>query len=121
MMAVARNLGGSIGLAAVASFQDARFDTHHWQINASLSANDPEVQRRVGGTAGMFGGGPEGLEAAMRSLDGQVMLQALVMTFNDMFLVSALIGAGVRAAGAFLRPPPAGRARRWRRCTDARA
>ena len=110
MMAVARNLGGSIGLAAIASFQDQRFDLHHWQLNAALVANDPEVQRHVAEASGMFGGGSEGFEAALRSIDGLVMQQAMVMTFNDMFLAMAVIGAIVTPLVIFLRRPEPGAA-----------
>jgi DHA2 family multidrug resistance protein len=110
MIAVARNLGGSIGLAAIASYQDERFDIHHWQINASLVANDPEMQRQVGETAAMFGSGSEATEAAIRSIDGEVMLQALVMTFNDMFLILAVIAVVFVPFVILLRAPPRGAA-----------
>jgi DHA2 family multidrug resistance protein len=110
MISVARNLGGSIGLAAIASFQDARFDVHHWQINASLAATDPEMQRRVSETAAMFGGGPEATDAAIRSIDGQVMLQALVMTFNDMFLLLTVVAMVFVPLVMLLRTPPPGSA-----------
>jgi DHA2 family multidrug resistance protein len=110
MIAVARNLGGSIGLAAIASYQDERFDIHHWQINSSLVANDPEMQRRVGETAAMFGSGSEATEAAIRSIDGEVMMQALVMTFNDMFLILAVIAVVFVPFVILLRAPPRGAA-----------
>jgi DHA2 family multidrug resistance protein len=108
LIAVARNLGGSIGLAAIASLQDRRFDLHHWQINATLSASDPNMQHRVGEVAGMLGGGPEGVTAAMRTLDAEVMLQALVMTFNDMFLILAVISLVVVPLVLLLRTPKPG-------------
>jgi DHA2 family multidrug resistance protein len=108
MLSVARNLGGSIGLAAIASFQDERFDLHHWQINASLAATDPEMQRRVMESAAMFGGGPEANDAAIRSIDGEVMLQALVMTFNDMFLIMAVIATVFVPLVMLLRAPARG-------------
>lgn len=104
LMAVARNLGGSIGLAAIASFQDQRMEFHHWQINASLMANDPEIQQQISAATGRFGGGPEGLEAAYRTLDGEILLQALVMTFNDMFLVLAAISLVILPLVLLLRP-----------------
>jgi DHA2 family multidrug resistance protein len=108
MIAIARNLGGSIGLAAISGFQDQRFDLHHWQINAGLSANDPELQNWVAGTGRLFGGGPEAMDAAVRSIDGEVMLQALVMTFNDMFLVLTLIALVFVPLVFLLRAPPPG-------------
>ncbi len=45
LSSVARNLGGSIGLAALASFQDQRFDFHHWTIHSAIGG------QRSGGAA----------------------------------------------------------------------
>lgn len=103
LMSVARNLGGSIGLAAIASFQDQRLEFHHWQLNASMAANAVETQQRLAETATVLGGGPEGLEAAYRALDGEVLVQALVLTCNDMFFALALIGAVVVPLAAAMR------------------
>jgi DHA2 family multidrug resistance protein len=107
MIAIARNLGGSIGLAAISGFQDQRFDLHHWQINAALSATDPELQQWVV-RGRMLGGAPEAADAAMRSIDGEVMLQALVMTFNDMFLILTLVALLFVPLVFLLRSPPPG-------------
>lgn len=105
---VARNLGGSMGLAAIASFQQQRLDLHAGQLHASLGANDPEMQGQMAQSAAMFGGGPEGLDAAYRMIDGQVMLQASVMTFSDLFLALAGITLLVMPLILLLRPPPPG-------------
>ncbi|TAK99660.1 MAG: DHA2 family efflux MFS transporter permease subunit [Rhodospirillaceae bacterium] len=104
MVVVSRNLGGSMGLAAIASFQDQRFEFHHWQLNASLGGTDLDLQQQITSAADLYGGGPAGLEAAYRALDGEVMVQALVMTFNDMFLALATIGMIVIPLVLFLRP-----------------
>ena len=104
MIAIARNLGGSIGLAGISGFQDQRFDVHHWQINASLSATDPGLQNWLAGAGNMLGG-PDG---ALRSIDSQVMVQALVMTFNDMFLVLTLVALVFVPVVFLLRAPPPG-------------
>ncbi|MCX7863599.1 MAG: DHA2 family efflux MFS transporter permease subunit [Novosphingobium sp.] len=104
LISVARNLGGSIGLAGIASFRELRLDTHHWRLHEGLAANDIEVQRSLAEAAGFFGGGAEGLDYALRAMDAQVILQALVMTFNDMFLAMALIALAVVPAVLLLRP-----------------
>lgn len=101
---VARNLGASIGLAGVASFQDQRIDVHHWQIASSLAANDSAVQAEMAARTLGYGGGPEGLAAAYRAMDGQIMLDALVMSFNDVFLALALATLAVAPLAMFLRP-----------------
>lgn len=108
LSAVARNLGGSIGLALLASFQDQRFEHHHWSIHSALGANDPAVQQSLAEGAAMFGSGPEGLEAAHLALDGQVQLQALTMSFNDIYLALAAASILALPAVLFLRRPPQG-------------
>lgn len=108
MVAVSRNLGGSIGLAAISSFQDGRFDVHHWELNAMLSASNADLQQWVGETGRMFGSGPEALDAAMRSVDGAVMLQASVMTFNDMFLILTLVAVAFLPLVLLVRASPPG-------------
>jgi DHA2 family multidrug resistance protein len=110
LSSVARNLGGSMGLAATASFQQQRYDLHYGQMHATLGANDLELQSQLGQSAGMFGGGSEGMEAAYRMIDGQVMLQASVMTFSDVFLALAMISLLVAPFVLLLRPPPPGSA-----------
>jgi MFS transporter, DHA2 family, multidrug resistance protein len=108
LMSVARNLGGSIGLAAIASFQDQRLEFHHWQLNSAIAANDPEAQRHLADAAALFGNGPEGLEAAYRLLDSQVSIDAFVMTCNDMFIALAAIGIVVVPLVLLLRPTKPG-------------
>ncbi len=110
LSAVARNLGGSIGLAGIASFQQQRFDLHSGQVNAAMGANDPALQDQLSQSAAQFGGGPEGLEAAYRMIEGQVMLQASVMTFSDIFLALATIALLISPFVLLLRPPPPGMA-----------
>jgi len=107
LSSVTRNLGGSIGLAALASFQDQRFEHHHWWINSAIGSNDPAVQQSIAERAAMYGGGPEGLEAAHRTLDSQVQLQALVMSFNDIYLALATAAVISLPLLVFLRRPPA--------------
>ena len=102
LMVVTRNLGSAVGLAAIASFQDQRIDLHHWQLQAALSANDPGIGRYLGEVAAMFGGGDQGLEAAYRILDGQIMVQALVMSFNDVFLALSIFTLVVIPLAIFL-------------------
>ena len=108
LSSVSRNLGGSIGLAALASFQEQRFEYHHWQLGSALGANDMALQQQVAAAAQVFGGGPEGLAAAYQSLDGQVLQQALVMSFNDIYLALFLAGLVVIPLAAFLKSPPPG-------------
>lgn len=90
----ARNLGGSIGLAIIATIQDQRFDFHHWQLHYALAANDPIVQDYMAGSSALLGDGADGMGQALALLDQQVSLQALVMAYNDIFL---MLGCAVLA------------------------
>lgn len=110
LMSVVRNIGGAIGLAALASFQEQRFALHRWNLNGAMPANDIEVQHELSQAAGMFGGGPDGLMAAYQVIDGQVAKQAMVMMFNDLYLVLGAVGLLFLPAVVFLRPTPPGSA-----------
>ncbi len=107
LSSVTRNLGGSIGLAALSSFQDQRFELNHWRIHSALGANDPGVQQSIDANAALFGGGPEGLDAAYRMVDGQVQMQALVMSFNDIYFVLSVAAVLALPLVLLLRRPPA--------------
>lgn len=101
MFNISRNLGASIGLAALAGFLDQRREFHHWRLHETIGANDPEVHRRLAETAGLFGGS---MEAAYRMLDAQVMREALVMAFSDIFLMLAAASLLAAPLVLFLRP-----------------
>ena len=103
-----RNLGGSIGLAVLATLQDQRWEFHRWSLHSALGANDLDVQAWVSQQAMTYGGGPDGLAAAMRSLDGMVLRDALVMAFNDDFMALTVGILLVAPLVLLLRPLPKG-------------
>jgi DHA2 family multidrug resistance protein len=90
MFNIARNVGGSIGLATIASLMDGRRELHHWRLNELLSANDPDAQARLEQMRAIAGTGMESLANGYRMLDGLVMREALVMAFGDIFLILAI-------------------------------
>ncbi|WP_370521629.1 DHA2 family efflux MFS transporter permease subunit [Novosphingobium sp. ERN07] len=104
----ARNLGGSIGLAALATLQDERWEFHRWSLHSALGANDLNVQAWISQQTMTYGGGPDGLTAAIRSLDGMVMRDALVMAFNDDFMALTIGILLVAPLVLLLRPLPKG-------------
>lgn len=103
-----RNLGGSIGLALLATLQDERWEYHRWTIHSALGANDLNIQDWVGQQAASYGGGIDGTAAALRSLDGMVMRDALVMAFNDDFMALTISILIVAPLVLLLRPLPKG-------------
>ena len=102
----ARNLGGSIGLAVLATLQDKNWGVHRWEIHSVLSTTDPQVQASIRQSAAGYGGGSGGLEAAYRAVDGMIQRDSLVMAFNDNFFVLALTCAAVLPLVLLLRPLP---------------
>jgi len=98
----ARNIGGSVGLAMLATIQDQRLWFHSRRLEESLPANSVAVQDWVAGTARTMGG----TSGAIRSIEGTIQLQSLVMTYNDIFWLLAVGILIVTPLVLFLRPLP---------------
>jgi len=96
----ARNLGGSLALAGIAVVQDQRLWLHSRRIEESLNANRGSVQEYLASQAHALGGMPQ----ALRTLGGTIQLQALTMTYVDLFwILSVGIGCVIPLV-LFLRP-----------------
>jgi len=94
----ARNMGGSIALAGIATLHDQRLWLHSRRIEETLSANAVSTHDDLA----LLGQGDSA--AGLASLAGIIQRQALVMTFNDLFW---LLGTGVAVVTVlvvFLRP-----------------
>jgi DHA2 family multidrug resistance protein len=100
----ARNLGGSLALAALASFQDQRLWLHSRRMEESLAASSPAVQDYMTGLQAGLGSA----DAAFGTLAGIIQQQAFVMTYNDIFFVMTVIIALSVPLVLFLRPLPKG-------------
>lgn len=96
----ARNLGGSFALAGIAVIQDQRLWLHQRRIEETLSNNSGGVQDYLAGQAQALGGMPQ----ALRSLDGTIQIQALTMTYTDLFWILSVAIACVLPLVLFLRP-----------------
>ena len=110
---MARNLGGSSGLAALGIFIDRRTQMHIALLRDTLNANSPLVQERVAGMAASFlqsGTDPAyAHQQALASLAGQIQIQALVMTYSDCFWLSGAVLLGILPLVFLLRKAPANR------------
>jgi len=99
-----RNLGGSFALAGIAILQDQRMWFHSRRLEETLSANSQAVQGYVAGLDQSLGAG-----RGIRLLAQQVQVEALVMTYNDIFWIMGVGAFCVLPLVLFLRPlPPAG-------------
>lgn len=104
---MARNLGGSIGLALTAVLIDKRLSFHTQMIAESLSANSTQGQERVAGlAAGLASRGSDLANAQLESLSlmaAEIQRQALVMSYADCFW--ALTVAAIAVTPALLLLP----------------
>lgn len=96
----ARNLGGSFALAGIAVIQDQRLWLHSRRIEETLHANSIAVGDYLNAQAHGLGGMPQ----ALRSLAGTIQLEALTMTYIDLFWILAVFIGCVIPLVLFLRP-----------------
>lgn len=96
----ARNLGGSLALAGIAIIQDQRQWLHQRRIEETLNANSVAVNDYLTGQAAHLGGMPQ----AIHNLGNTVQVQALTMTYNDLFWILSMAICCVIPLVLFLRP-----------------
>ena len=86
-----RNLGGSVGLAALAAFIERRDAFHGEMIRESLTANSPMAHDYLGASAGSFlaqhGDPAYASLQAMAQLAAEAQQQAVVLTYSETFYV----------------------------------
>ncbi|WAC72446.1 MDR family MFS transporter [Roseateles sp. SL47] len=91
---MARNLGGSVGLAVLGTFIDRRNALHVDRLSETLNANSPVVQERVAAsTASHFAQVGDMAHAqlqAIKEIALQIQQQASVMTFSETFYALAV-------------------------------
>jgi MFS transporter, DHA2 family, multidrug resistance protein len=84
-----RNLGGSIGIASLATLLTSREQFHSNNLSDSVSLFNPATQERINQLTQYFVSRGSDLstaqEQAIKSLDGVVRREAYVMAFNDCF------------------------------------
>ncbi|GAA0765548.1 multidrug efflux MFS transporter [Ideonella azotifigens] len=92
---MARNLGGSVGLALIGTFIDRRDAFHVDVINSSVSANAEITQSRMAASAAghlaQVGDFAHAQLQALAELAGQIRLEALVMTYSETFYALGLV------------------------------
>ena len=110
---MARNLGGSLGLALLGVFIDRRVEAHTDYLSQAVTQNSDLAQARLAGQAVGFAASNGGDLAAGRlqalaSLTGAIRRQAMVLTYSECFW---LLGIGLillTPLVLLLRPPPKG-------------
>jgi MFS transporter, DHA2 family, multidrug resistance protein len=96
---MARNLGGSFGVATLGTFIDRHIELHSDIIRETVTANSTLVQERVAGmAAALLHSQTDAVHAhaqALHRLSIQIHQQALVMTYSECFW---LLGMGLLAS-----------------------
>jgi DHA2 family multidrug resistance protein len=105
----ARNLGGSIGLAIISTFQDRRLTYHTQVLGSATTANSPLGQDYLRGLSGQLSadGGDSAMQAT-GALAQTIQQQALVMTYNDLFWIFGMIVVFSIPLALLLKPLPKG-------------
>jgi len=110
LFSMARNLGGSIGLALLGVFIDRRIENHADLIRESVTGNSQLLQDRLAAQASMFAerGGDllHGQQEAISRLALQIHQQAMVMTYSDCFWVLGIILLMLLPVVLFLKLDP---------------
>lgn len=85
---MARNLGGSVGLALIGTFIDRREALHDSTLRQAVSANSETVQARVSEMAHLLGSSLDAGHAqlgVLANLAKQIAREAMVITYNETY------------------------------------
>ena len=90
-----RQIGGSLSIAGMASLLTRFVSQEHSILSSQVSAYSPLAQARLGQIqAGLMGRGMDAAtahQAALRAIDGQILVQANVLAFEKIYLLSGLL------------------------------
>lgn len=106
---MARNLGGSVGLALLGIHIDRRNAFHADHIRESVTANSAIGQDHIAATSAGFiaqhGDAAMAHQQSLEQLAGQIQLQASVITFSETFYVLAIALLLCIPLALFLKKP----------------
>ena len=103
-----RNLGGAFGIAALATVQAHSFALHRQELYAAADPNNPHVAGMIAGARAYLeqAGAADPERQALMRYAALLDREALVMTFNDQFLLLAVVIGLSAFAMLLLRPRP---------------
>jgi len=107
---LSRQVGGSMGIAVLATLVDHRTVLHHAYLAESVSPFNMATQQRLQAlTAGLAGRGLDpasALAAARQALDGIVAQQSAVLAFRDCYWLVMILFLMLAPLVPLLRRPP---------------
>jgi DHA2 family multidrug resistance protein len=108
---LSRQLGGSFGIAVLANYVAKHRDFHQADLVSNLSAGELMTDTRVQAlTHGFIARGMNAFDAknaALQALNGQVLQQSSMLSFNDAWLFVLLVFVVVSPSILLLRRPSA--------------
>jgi DHA2 family multidrug resistance protein len=108
LMNLMRQLGGSFGIAALATYLTNQTSVHWHQLASHLYVGNPLLDQRIQGIAGaLVTKGyslPQAKLAALRVISGTVQVQSATMAFNDAFQLIGIFALAVSPVVFLLRP-----------------
>ncbi len=111
LLSLSRQLGGSFGIALLATFVQQHIQLHRVDLLSHYAASNEAFMGRLQGlAAGMTAHGMDGADArsaALSLLDKLLMRQAMTMSYNDAFLVMLIVNLATLPAVLLLRRPKA--------------
>ncbi|OJU00919.1 MAG: MFS transporter [Rhizobiales bacterium 65-79] len=103
-----RNLGGAVGLALINTVLIHRTDMHYERLSESVSWSNPEALRQLGQmAANLKAHGIDGATGAIAQMAGRVHVQAMVLSFLDVFYLLTVLFALLAVFAVMMRRPPA--------------
>jgi DHA2 family multidrug resistance protein len=106
---LARQLGGSFGIAVLATYVTTHTQLHRVDLVTNVYAGNPLVEQRLQAFAANLAAHGYGVDAAQRGalamLDQQVMRQAAMLSYNDAWLLLLISFLVVAPAILLLRRP----------------
>jgi DHA2 family multidrug resistance protein len=102
-----RNLGGAVGLAAINTLMNSRFDLHLARLHEQVDASSVAAHQWLDTLAQRFAGGTDPQMMALKQLTSMVRAEAYVMSFGDAFLALTVLCAGLVPVVLMVRKPQA--------------
>lgn len=103
-----RNLGGAFGIAALATVQSHSFALHRQELYAAADPSNPHIAGMIEGARAYLeqAGAIDPERQALMHYAALLDREALVMTFNDQFLLMAVVIGLSAFAMLLLKPRP---------------
>ena len=107
LLSLSRQLGGSFGIALLATFVQQHVQLHRVDLLSHYTASNGVFTERLQGLAGGMAAhglvGPDAQTAALHLLDLGLMRQAMTMSYNDAFLLMLIVNVVTLPAVLLLR------------------